>query len=326
MSTDKARLAGIVFHAEGDRVRIKTTLRSDLARGRLDGQRKRNDDIQRIKRDAAKAGRQIDRGIAFDIVGVVETPSPASARKLRRVLEKVFGQSGASSTMATVDVADALTRCRRLGLRSFGVTDELPEPSRMHGQTPIIEKRYVQDPMMTRAELLHQLDMAPNQRWVGHIKAEANMSILIGGLARVRRRTEAQTRGAGWFRDIAERAQLGGARAIDYTAARVDTSGPTETGVADAGADARAEYKRAREELGLGTLRLAVAERVVVEGETIAHVAEAMGFGKGGAAREKLTSVALDAADILALISGNASKPAQSSRIRADGDKPSDTT
>lgn len=155
---------------------------------------------------------------------------------------------------------------------------------------------------MSKAELLHQLDQYPDARWVGKVRADVNMSGLIGGLSRIKGRTEPQVQGAAAFRSVAERAQLGATRAIDYGAPRVDTSGPTAAAVVDTGEDARRDYARARAALGIGSKRLALAEAIIVQGASVSEVADRLGFGRGGTGREKATHLVLDAADELARV------------------------
>src|SRR5690554_6536442 len=55
-----------------------------------------------------------------------------------------------------------------------------------------------------------------------------NMVILIGGLARVKTKSEAHVLAAIRYGNLFDRAQIGGARATDYTQVKVDTSGPKQ--------------------------------------------------------------------------------------------------
>jgi hypothetical protein len=294
---------GVVFTVVPDGVRLTLTRRADLVRSRLDQQARSIADLERVKRDAAKAGTTLLREIERKEIGVVLAPSPEFARKLRRVLERAFLSSGSGGILTIDQAEDALGRCRRLGMVCHRGEVPIPGP-RSIGNKVATEKRYVSDPMMSKAEYLHQLQMFPNQRWVGRIKADVNMSTLIGGLARIRNRTEAQTQGAAHYRSLVERAQLGGARAIDYERVKVDTSAAGSNIILEVGEHARRQLKGARARLG--PERSLVAERVIVGGEAVGDVAESLGLGCGGTARQKVTSILLDATDELACFFGYA--------------------
>ncbi|RUT32631.1 hypothetical protein EMQ25_05645 [Arsenicitalea aurantiaca] len=292
-------LSGLVFKAgaRGEAL-ISITRRADLARSRMDVQFRRQLDYARAKNAALRSGHEIAARVHVEVLAVIETPNVEFARKLRRVLERVFVQPGRACAFTEEQVLDAVSRCTRLGLRCHRAGRSVIE--RPVRPKPDLEQRYVPDPMMTRAELLHQIDRFPRRRRAGQVKADVSMSTLIGGLSRVRNRTETQTQGAAHFRRVAERAQLGAARAIDYEAVKVDTSGSGQNLVAEIGADARQEYADAIARLGTGTDRAAVAEHVIVHGLTISKVGRVLGFGDTGAAREKVTAIALAAADELA--------------------------
>jgi len=267
-------MTGIIFEAEVGGVRIRVTRRADLA-------------IGRIGRPSAP------------VVAVIEANGAELSNKLRRVLEQVFVAPGSAGLMTPAQVDDAVTRCRRMGFAVHtkeGVGRRKPVVART--REPVVEKRRVQDPSMSRAELLHQLERFPDARWVGFIRADTNMSELIGGMSRIRKRTETQTQAAAEFKNLSERAMLGAGGAIDYAAPRVDTSPGAGNVVADTGEDARRRLRNAR--FRLGTLT-SIADRVIVGGETVSEVAEAFGKGKGGAARDRVTRMVLEAADLPAI-------------------------
>jgi len=182
------------------------------------------------------------------------------------------------------------------------------------GEIPHVEQRQqvlaeivIPEPHMARELLLHRMDEAAE---VGHDPqdvlnaqgyrgAMANLTGLIGGLAQLKGLTEAQKRGAAQYKQVAEHAELGGAKAIDYSAVKVDVS-IGENIVADLGAGARAEWHGAREALGHGTLRLAVIDRMVLAGQSVREVAQGLGYGQSGAARKIVADAARNGATVLA--------------------------
>jgi hypothetical protein len=162
----------------------------------------------------------------------------------------------------------------------------------------VIQRRRVLDPSMSRAELLHQLGQHPDARWIGYQRSDVNLSELIGGFARVRKRTEAQTQAAAEYRNLAERAMLGGSKAVDLSAVRVDVSFDATNSIMVIGAEARSKLEDARDRLGdLAT----IVDRVIVSGESISELTLAIGWGAGARARDRATKMLLAAADELAL-------------------------
>lgn len=295
--------AGIIFEVEAGGVRVRATRRADLARNRMEQVAIRVRDLDRVKREAQRRGKPITRVIEQPIAGVVETPSYDGAKKLRRVMLRAFAKPGSGDLVEHRRVRDALLACNRFGqgLKVFSPEPPKPEDRSKLVQRPTIDRRHVPDPSMSAAEKLEQLDRFPNSRWTGWTKADVNLSTMIGGLARVRGKTEAQVQGATQFRNLAERALIGGAKAVDYSKARVDSSGPTENAEIEGTEDARRRYNAAVDRLGgPGSSRHVVAEMVIVHGKSIQQVAEDLGMGTGGAAREKITAEALAAADDLA--------------------------
>src|SRR5690606_9137053 len=121
-----------------------------------------------------------------------------------------------------------------------------------------------------------------------------NMVILIGGLARVKARTEAQTLAAIRYGNLFDRAQIGGARATDYTQVKVDTSGPKQDQISAAQDDARRELTDARK--ALGTRSAAIVDMVAIGGASVRKLALKLGYGESGKARRKAE------ADLLAAV------------------------
>jgi hypothetical protein len=207
-------------------------------------------------------------------------------------------------------------------------------PSR--GELPAVEPRrqvlaeiVVPDPHMTRELLLHRMDEAEEAgkdpqdvlNAQGYRGAMANLTGLIGGLAYVKKLTEAQSRAAAHYKQVAEHAELGGAKAIDYSAVKVDVS-IGDNVVADKGAVARGEWHSAREALGHGTLRLAVIDRMVLAGQSIREVAAGLGYGQSGAARKLIADAARDGATVLAANFSYLPRGRQRSRVDRSVERP----
>ncbi len=339
---------GVVFRYEAGQIRAKVTSRADLSADRLRRQRDRAADLERIQRAGAGAG----RSISVEIVGVIEVASDSLARQLEATLRRTFSRSGGGNTYTAADVAKVLVYCRKQRLVVHGLqNDKPPEPPK--ARKPVIEVRAVPDPMIPRETLLEQIaeqeqveqeqvgqhrqqrrsdrrnrvaEPTPlaNKIQPGYQPAGINLSEAIGGFARVSGRSEAQTEAAMTFRQLADQAQLGGARAVDYTSAKVDTSGPTASAVAENGADARAQYHAARKKLGLETRRLAVFDLLVVEGFTVSAIAIRLGLGKTGRARKAVSTIALEGASVLAMHFGFQAGGRRS--VRFDGDQPEDAS
>jgi len=148
--------------------------------------------------------------------------------------------------------------------------------------------RLIPDPSMTDAEYFEQrrTKSGPN---VGKVVAQFNMLELIGGLARIEGRSEVQEAAAAKYRMLHERAQIGGAKAIDYEKAKVDSSGPREDMVEAIGAGARQEYEAATRFLGM--LRSSLVERIVVHDMSISSIAGRGGHQMRSAKRELLAAL-----------------------------------
>lgn len=183
------------------------------------------------------------------------------------------------------DVAQSVAVRRRItGATGVPETPAAGRPGPVKGLVP--------DPMLTDAEYFHKRRTKPG-RDVGKTEALIDMYELVGGLARLRGVSEVQIEAATKYRKLHELAQIGGARAIDYSAVKVDTSGPTEDAVFIIGAQARDGYASAVRFLGV--IRSNLVERVVVYDQSIGSVA-----GRGARARDRVTKQLLEALDDLA--------------------------
>lgn len=144
----------------------------------------------------------------------------------------------------------------------------------------IIEHRMIQDPAISDAEYWHQRQTKSGP-YVGKTSAAMNMIEYIGGLARLKGASEMQIMAAAKYRMAFERAQIGGARAVDYAAVKVDTSGPGADPLAGRTAEALEQYKRAVRHLGM--VRSNLVERVVCHDQSLTH----RGMGARARARAK---------------------------------------
>ena len=178
-----------------------------------------------------------------------------------------------NAVVANEGKALARLRSRRDQLRGLVDTGE--------GSKPVIVSEQVDNPYLTNGL---RDGAAEGDQATPFIKADKNMMVLIGGFARISDRTEEQTLAAAKLRILHERAQLGGAKALDYGQVRVDTSGPTEEAVAEIGARARKEYMDAVQELGM--LQSSVVERVVIHDMSLRELAATLELGDSGGARK----------------------------------------
>lgn len=141
--------------------------------------------------------------------------------------------------------------------------------------------------------------------------AAINQVLLVGGLARVKSKTEAQFLAATRYCHLYERSQLGGARAIDYEQVRVDTSGPRSDPTNAAQVDARRELDGARK--ALGPRAASIVDQVVVYDCSVRALAIKLGMGDGGQVRGQAERELLQAIDLLVahfrLLPANATTP-----------------
>lgn len=184
---------------------------------------------------------------------------------------------------------------------------------------PVIEIRHVPNPSWTD-ELIDAIDSGELDipKTIG---AAVNLTGLIGGLARVRGRSKAQTEAAAMYRRSWEGGQIGAARAIDYAMPRVDSSMKSVTVLLEHGAAERWDYSRAVRRIGMLNARL--VELVVCEGCSLREVASMLGYGDSRSKRGALKVRLLSALDTLA---GEFGVTATRRRIRHDGARPVDTS
>lgn len=141
----------------------------------------------------------------------------------------------------------------------------------------IIEDRSVDNPLLTDAEHLHQLRRVKSEAL--KVTVPVNLSTIMGGLAKFRKdATEAQQQAAIRFKAMYERAQLGGARAVDPSLEPVDGGWINPEAVFESGADARREWQRVRSLLGYHDFRL--VEMVVIGEVGISKFTRSLFAGK----------------------------------------------
>lgn len=186
------------------------------------------------------------------------------------------------SIVASEGVKVARLRARATEVR--GIVDRGPATPR------VIEVDRREDPSLTsglRAGAEDETDI------VTHRDVALNMVELIGGLARIKGVTDEQKLAAAKFRGLWEMAQLGGARAQDYTKVRVDTSGGGEDRTEIIGAAARQEYRDVTQALGM--LRSSIVERVLIHDHSLRDLATALDIKWSGSGGKRVKLQLLDA-------------------------------
>lgn len=281
-----------------------------VAPGRAPGQRARHVVLQRFARGLRSRWRGTPDMFLADraVLDELQTTGLITRHQRRKTGETEYRGTARCATIAA-DVAARLV-------------PERGTPSAIEVRRPATEVIIVPDPGMARLEILHQIDQqddADDALMPGYKPAGVNMRLLIGSFADISGLTEDQKRGAQQFRTVADQAQIGGARAIDYEVTRVDSSMVNQ--VAEIGASSRAQYQAARVHLGVGTVRLAVAERMILQDESARHVAIALGIGKGGRPRKRVIAIAREVATELARHFHTGTSGTR--RARFDGERPS---
>ena len=154
------------------------------------------------------------------------------------------------------------------------------------------------------------------------ITASKNLEITIGGLARIVDRSVEQTLAAAKLRMLYEASQIGGAKAQDYSAVKVDTSGMSQEAIAEMGARARQQYADAVQAIGM--VKSSIVERVIIHDVSLRELASSLGFGDSGGARKKAKHQLFDSlnslVDHFGLLAGAGAKPKL--RQWSDGPKP----
>jgi hypothetical protein len=183
----------------------------------------------------------------------------------------------------------------------------------------VIAFRLVDNPMITQGLLDAVADGEVETQHEASQLAAVNETLLVGGLARVKSKTAAQFLAASRYCHLPDRAQIGAARATDYTQVRVDTSGPQQDQISAAQDDARRELETVRKVIG--PRAVSILDIVVVGGASVRTLAVRMGHGEGGQARRRAERELLDACD--KLVECFQLMPAETSRVKKwnDGTK-----
>jgi hypothetical protein len=116
---------------------------------------------------------------------------------------------------------------------------------------PDIQEAWVDSPQTSWAQYLYELEQGTP--YAGRQRAMVDRRSLMGGFCRFHG-TEAQEQAASRFKSIYERAQLGGAKAVDPSRETVDGGGVNPESVIEIGADARTAYNRMFVALGRQTM------------------------------------------------------------------------
>jgi hypothetical protein len=162
---------------------------------------------------------------------------------------------------------------------------------------PAVVMRLIENPYITQGLLDAVASGEVVTRHDRSQMAAINQVLLVGGLARVKGKSEAQFLAGTKYCHLYERSQIGAARATDYSQIRVDTSGP-HGDPTNAGQDAaRAELEGARKVLG--SRAASIVDQVVVYGDSVRGLAKRLGHGEGGQARRRAERELLDALDVL---------------------------
>jgi len=294
--------AGIYFAVDNDRVRIRATRRADLQVGRLNLHARRLAELEASTKKAAGP----KRSLLPTVLGVILTPSYTGAQKLQRALERHWvskrrtdEDTGTWFALTHAEVLATTRQCStafKLKCHAIGLNPRKSASRRPAGEMSVT--RYVPDPTMAQSEKIIQMETLDRKKRAAQVCVEVKMSTLIGGLSRLGKLRDEHKQAAARLKTLHEQAQLGGARAVDYAAVKVDTSGFSENNVGEIGEKARREYKIATD--ALGSSKAEILERVVIFGETVSQIAHGRGHGAGGAARGKVTTEVIDAVDDLA--------------------------
>ncbi|MHA6690577.1 DUF6456 domain-containing protein [Devosia sp. A449] len=166
----------------------------------------------------------------------------------------------------------------------------------------VLKPALVPNPMITQG-LLDAVESGEvatqHDRSIGAMRNEV---VLVGGLARVRGKSEAQFLAAARYCHLYETSQIGPLKATDYSQLRVDTSGPRQDHVSASQDDARSELEAARK--CLGPRAASIVDQIVVHGQSVRGLADKLKLGQGGQARRRLEKELLAALDELAALFG----------------------
>lgn len=217
----------------------------------------------------------------------------------REVLLKEYRQAHAAYHAAHDELASSfktLSRATDDLTRNQAIIDRLREIVDLGPASPSAMPKEVDAPLMTDAEFLHQKERNPDIKNVGKSMAWFSMDEFIGGFSRFPHREDHHEQAAARFLSLYERAQIGGARATDYSMPMVDRSGPGADMTLIVGEDARREFKGLKS--ALGDDRAKLLERVIVGRTPARHIA-AERSGRDGMTGRAVAQVAQEVKDAL---------------------------
>jgi hypothetical protein len=191
------------------------------------------------------------------------------------------------------------------------------ESAALLAQRVIVEERMVENPMTTDGLVDAAIQRGEERpRWTAVL---VNAATTMGGMARIKGLGDAQKAAVSRYRSLYDRAQIGGARATDYAAVRVDVSGSGHD-VGEDGASARREYLLARR--AVGPFQASLLDRVICEDASLRELARALGEPNGGSGTMRVRKRLLQALDELVLYFG----PGARRRILGGGARAEDWT
>lgn len=133
-----------------------------------------------------------------------------------------------------------------------------------------IQTRWVDDPFISRAEKLAQLDKNPNNLRAGQERVATNMRTLLGGFASFRNATETQKAVAIRFKNAHDNGMVGGASAIKPQE-KVSGGGQNPELAFIIGEDARRDWLFAQRILG--AVDFMILESVIIKEKTARDIA-----------------------------------------------------
>lgn len=183
----------------------------------------------------------------------------------------------------------------------------------------VLESRLTDDPSVTKGLLEAVASGEVETKHEERKNTPHNMVILIGGLARVKTKSEPQILAAIRYSTLWDRAQHDGAKAIDYEQVRVDTSGPRQDQISVGQDDARRALSDAR--AVLDKRATSVMDAVVIGGMSVRKLAVKMGHGEGGQGRRRAEAELIEALNVLVRHFNLDPKSHERVRVWTDGSK-----
>lgn len=174
-------------------------------------------------------------------------------------------------------------------------------------------REMVDNPDRADAQVAFEIERGVEQP--GRIEVDVRLASRIGGLSRLGPHlTEPRMVAAARFRSAWDEAQLGGARAIDYSATRVDVSPSVASSEAALALveDALVAYRDAVQ--ALGVIRANLLQRVICDEMSLRELGQRLGRPVGGKATVALRDEVLDAVDVL--VAHFRTGPAPTGRMR----------